>query len=122
MKCEVCGKEIEKSSYCEDIVCSSECFTKKYWLDRVNNKDSKTQVVINGFMYQIGEENSSVYSRGFDGARFEIEFFDGRKIITTNLWSNGPIPDEFKEMLPDNAKWIEPEEQDDENNSRTKSN
>lgn len=105
MKCEICGKEIEKSSYAGAILCSSECFTKYYWKQRVDNKDSKTQVVVNGEMYQIGDEQDKG-SRGFFGHQFIIKFFDGRVVITTNLWYNGVIPEEFRKDLPDNAKFI----------------
>lgn len=110
MKCVICGKEIERSSYSNDTLCSSECFTKHYWLERVNRKDVKTQVVVNHNVYQIADENSSSSFRGFDGRPFYIEFFDGRKVRTTNLWSNGEIPDEFKDKLPDNAKFITKDE------------
>lgn len=104
MKCEVCGKEIEKSKYYSCCVCSTECFTKAYWLDRIKHKNSKTQVVINGIVYQI-EREDAVGMRGFDGSKYTIEFFDGRKVTTTNLWANGRIPDEFRNKLPDNARW-----------------
>lgn len=103
MKCEICGKEIEKSAYSNAILCSSDCHTDHYWLERVNNQHSPTQVVINGNMYQIVSEDSCF--KGFDGRRFFIEFFDGRKVTTTNLWSNGTIPDKYRGRIPDNARW-----------------
>lgn len=106
MRCEICGKEIDRSYYSNAILCSSECFHDHYWLERVHNQDSPTQVVINGCVYQIGEEDSMSSFRGFDGARFEIEFYDGRKVVTTNLWSNGEIPEKFRELIKDNAKFI----------------
>lgn len=105
MKCEICGKEIEKSSYIGNVLCSSECFTKNYWLERVKRKDVPTQVVIGGQVFQIASEDSDRGVRGFGGRRFVIEFFDGRKVITTNLWINATIPEEFIEQLPDNARW-----------------
>lgn len=107
MKCVICGKEIEQSSYGNAVLCSSECFHDHYWQERVNNKESKKQVIIGGNVYQIGDEDSTSCFRGFGGSRFEIEFFDGRKVTTTNLWSNGEIPEKFKEQLPDNARWAE---------------
>lgn len=110
MKCVICGKEIEKSLYSNDTLCSDECFSKHYWLERVNRQDVKTQVVVNHNVYQIEDENSSSSFRGFYGAPFYIEFFDGRKVRTTNLWANGEIPDEFKDQLPDNAKFITKDE------------
>lgn len=106
MKCEVCGKEIEKSSYSNAVLCSSACFFDHYWMERVNNQDSKTQVVVDGWVYQIEPEDSCSSFHGFDGAKFVIEFFDGRRVTTTNLWSNGEIPEKFRDKLKDNAKFI----------------
>ena len=106
MKCEVCGKEIEQSSYSHATLCSTECFNDHYWMQRVNRKDVPTQVVADGCVYQIGDENSNSSFRGYDGRKFVIEFFDGRKVTTTNLWSNGKIPERFRALLPDNAKFI----------------
>ena len=105
LECEICGKQIEKSQYYDNVICSSECFTKHYWLERVKNKDSKRQVVAKGVVYQIENENDRSSSRGFAGAKFVIHFFDGRKVFTSNLWHNGTVPDEFRDQLPDNAEF-----------------
>jgi hypothetical protein len=50
--------------------------------------------------------------KGFGGRKFIILFEDGRKVITTNLWSQGEIPKSFREDLPNNAKFIEDENDD----------
>lgn len=103
MKCIICGKEFDYKTY--DInVCSTQCFDANYWLDRVKNKDSKTQVVYEGVVYQIDREDQS--EKGYYGQKFEIEFLDGSKVLTTNLWHNGTIPEAFKELLPNNAKTL----------------
>lgn len=102
-KCMICGKEITTKKYIENI-CSSECFEKQYWNQRVKRVNEPTQVVINGYVYQI-EREDACGSRGFDGAVHYIKFFNGRIIRTTNLWSNGLIPEEFREKLPNNATW-----------------
>lgn len=31
---------------------------------------------------------------------------DGRKIISNDWWHQGKIPEEFKDLMSDNAKWI----------------
>lgn len=103
MNCEICGQEITNQRWSINV-CSDECFHKHYWLERVNRKNEKTQVVIDGHVYQIGREDSCG-DRGFDGRPFAIEFFDARKVVTTNLWANDKVPDEFRDQLPDNAKW-----------------
>ena len=107
MKCEICGKEIEKNYYGDNILCSKECFTKHYWLGFVARKKDKDVVRINGIHYVIGDENSLSCFRGFDGQRFRVYFIDGRVVETTNLWHQGQIPKEFLEELQDNAFKLE---------------
>jgi hypothetical protein len=52
--------------------------------------------------FHIGPSASNA-SRGFGGRAFIVEFFDGRKVETNNLWSQGTIPAHFRERLPPNA-------------------
>jgi hypothetical protein len=54
--------------------------------------------------YTIENEDTEHY-RGFAGRRFVIRFHDGRIVETTNLWSNGIIPEHFRDRLLDNACW-----------------
>lgn len=64
---------------------------------------------IDGNHYVIGKEDNKAGFRGFAGHKFVIEFISGPhqgKIIeTTNLWHQGKIPEEYRELLPDNARW-----------------
>lgn len=106
MNCVICGKQIEKSKYMNKNLCSSECFHIDFWNEQVENKNDSRIVRINGEQFHIGNENSNTPFRGFSGAKHKIKFFDGREITTTNLWFNGKIPKEYKELLPDNAKFI----------------
>lgn len=66
-------------------------------------------VRINGHHYVIGKEGDGSGFKGFAGHKFIIEFISGPhqgKIIeATNLWHQGEIPINYRELLPDNAKW-----------------
>jgi len=73
--------------------------SKKFWKETLD----ETAVIINGRCYHIGDEDSKSYFRGFGGALFIIEFFDGRVVRTTNLWENGVIPPRYR--VPDNARF-----------------
>ncbi|CAO0836086.1 putative protein OS=Streptomyces microflavus OX=1919 GN=Smic_80960 PE=4 SV=1 [Streptomyces microflavus] len=42
---------------------------------------------------------------GFGGRRFDIEFFDGRRVTTHDLWSQGTIPPKHRERYQDNARF-----------------
>lgn len=105
MNCVICGKEIEKSMFTNKPLCSSECFQIDFWNDNVEAKDKPRIARIKGEQYYIGKENQNGF-RGFCGRKFCIRFLDGREVVTTNLWYNGVIPEDFKERLSDNAEFI----------------
>lgn len=109
MKCEICGKEIEESHYHGSVLCSSECFNKKFWHDIIAEKDK--HIIIDGKCYcDAGMvKNPSPYAfLGHGGRCFWIRFKDGHTLITNNLWFQGEIPDEFREDLPDTAEFFSP--------------
>ena len=108
--CRVCGKEITNKRWYTPI-CSDKCFTKDFWNQKVARKKDPNQVVINGQVYYIANENAAG-ERGFGGAVHYIKFFDGREVRTTNLWANGEMPEEYREKLPDNANWMTKEERE----------
>jgi len=104
MKCQVCGKEIERSNYGGGhILCSSECFNRMFWLEII--EDDRT-VVINGKAYTIGREDAPDWDKGFGGALHRIKYYFGLEVETTNLSYRGEVPAEFRDQLPDNAEFI----------------
>ena len=102
MKCVICGKEIEKSSYSNKVLCSSECFSVDFWNDCLDD----TAIIIDGECYHDGGMKSKNYSGflGFSGALFKIKMNDGRVFETNNLWYNGVVPKE--RGIKDNAIFI----------------
>jgi predicted nucleic acid-binding Zn ribbon protein len=101
MKCEVCGKEIDKSLFTGNTLCSHECFKEIFWREIVANKES--YIIANNNCYQIGNEQPMGGDRGFGGKQFFIELLDGKHFITTNLWHQGSVPEKFMAALPNNA-------------------
>jgi len=79
------------------------CFRCNFWLSFVGRPGG---LVIDGMHFTLGNEDSTVARRGFDGQRFIIATNDGRTIITTNLWANGSVPEHFRSRLPDNARFV----------------
>ena len=106
MNCVICGKEIEKSSHMNADLCGSECFHINFWNENVEQKNDLKIVRVKGHQYHIGDEKDKSLFHGYGGAKWRIKFFDGREVITTNLWHNGEIPESYKELLPDNAEFI----------------
>ena len=104
--CEICGREFDKKHFSgkfENICGLGNCFHEKFWRIIADEKDE--HVFINGGSYYIEDENKGGI-RGFDGRKFRIRKNDGTEIVTTNLWYQGQIPDNFKDILPDNAEFI----------------
>jgi hypothetical protein len=102
MKCEICGKEIEKSKYLGMVICSTECFSVWFW----NVTLDDAAIIINGNCYHDGGIKPSGYRgfMGYGGHSFTIKMNDGRVIHTNNLWSNGAVPKE--RHVEDNAVFI----------------
>lgn len=106
--CVSCGGRIN-IAYMEPtksrLIANSTCFTCDHWLRRIGMAASPQSAIVDGHAYWIGEETDAPPScRGFGGQRYQINFFDGRTVFTTNLWYGGEIPERFRDRLPDNAK------------------
>lgn len=111
-KCRICGKTDNLSNWFECYqtqLMEKEhvCFNCAFWFEKIAQTNENT-VVVDGVRYTIGEENPNSYFKGFGGAEFNIEFFDGRKVVSHNLWRQGEIPEHFRNYpeLQDNARFI----------------
>lgn len=110
--CKVCGitEELHWDKRTETALLEhSMCFTCNFWREKVAIKDDPRVARIDGVHF-IGEDgivqgiDSSFLGHG--GSKFTIQFNDGRKITTNNLWCQGRIPEIWKAQLPDNAKFL----------------
>jgi hypothetical protein len=113
--CKECGKHEDGTwnpEHTQKLRERSLCFTCDYWQDYVDVAahpvDGKRCVrTPDGIHQTIGDENASG-SRGHGGRRFVIVFDDGRRVESTNVWWQGPIPEHFRARLPPNATIEEP--------------
>ena len=72
MRCEICGKEIKESMFIGNNICSTECFTKHFWMKIIKEKDK--YIVINGeCFYDGGNVNNPSCSRLLDGFGFALK-------------------------------------------------
>ena len=104
MKCPTCGQEI--GQFHSDEECMKrhgECFECSLWRERLPLVGNPDVAIIDGTFYTIGDENDPSPSRGFGGDKFVINFKDGRKVTTTNLWCGGHISEHWKPQFPNNA-------------------
>lgn len=82
--------------------------TREFWEKKMAPaiRDDKRTVRVEGTHYMVGDEKANPRGfRGFGGALFLIEFDDGRRVSSTNLWCQGTIPKALSLDLPDNAKF-----------------
>lgn len=114
--CTFCGREftqiMEKKAHLRE-----HCFDCYFWLKKANlaQHHLARRVIVKGEHYMIGENYPEPF-KGFGGRDFSINFHDGRKIKTSNLWYQGEIPKRFKKLLPDNAEFVYQQTDSFENN------
>ena len=104
MKCPTCGEEIGR--FVSDISFMEkhgECFECSLWRKRLPLVNKSNVAIIDGTFYTIGSEDDPSPFRGFGGDKFVINFKDGRKVTTTNLWCGGNVSKHWKPQFPDNA-------------------
>lgn len=109
MKCKLCGNEyqVTVSEHCAEynfMVMEQICFYCAFWRVKQQNKADPRQIVTDGNMYYIGDENASGRQswRGFGGSKFVlVNIATGEVTVTTNLWHNGEIPEHFRAFFPD---------------------
>lgn len=107
--CSSCGQSF-KTTWNEptrsEMIKKHICFSCNFWLFQLNRKGA---IIINGHKYQDGgkiDKSTTGGFVGYGGRDFKIEFNTGKIIETNNLWSQGQLPDRFKEKFPDNAKFL----------------
>lgn len=79
------------------------CFSCAYWLVRI---EQKHDTVIDGRIYGVGNGREGNPHNGMAGRRFDIEYFDGRRVTTFDLWAGSEVPDRYKQQIPDTARFL----------------
>jgi hypothetical protein len=85
----------------EEFIKESQESTTRHFQSIFDRRFDPRSVIANGTAYWVGSAND--YPKGFGGQRWRITWLDGRSIVIDSLWHGGPIPDEWRERLPDNA-------------------
>src|SRR5215469_5247227 len=105
-KCKICnGYEDAKRWNHMNLPEQGICFSCHFWSEHAANAADPRSVRIGGAHFWLGKEDPEIQFRGFGGRQFVIHFHDGRKVTTTNLWSQSEIPEVWQKVLPDNAVW-----------------
>ena len=104
--CSVCNAW--ESQSCWSVPLGGMCINCRFWHDLLAKKDISVRVA--NHHYIIEPEMPKGYGGflGFGGARWDVLFNDGRKVVTHNLWHQGLIPERWRSKLPDNAVFEQP--------------
>jgi hypothetical protein len=95
------------------------CLRCDHWLNLLalaNDSEQAPRCVrIAGHHYLVGDEPAAEALRssigvGFSGREIWIRFNDECVVKTRNLWHQGEVPTRFKDRLPDNARFVAPDE------------
>lgn len=79
-----------------------------YWQKLIDSRANPNHIVVNGSHYTFSPEKPATprHWRGTNGDRYHIKFKDGRVVISTNVWHQGPVPAHLRDQLPDNAEFV----------------
>lgn len=108
MTCSKCGATGYHTNYYKPIPTEMSehqmCFYCNHWRKTAKEPDL---IIIEGTVYRDGGRKSKDYRGflGFGGREFSIEMLDGRKVETNNLWHGGAVPEVWRSVFPDNARW-----------------
>lgn len=81
------------------------CFIDDFWAEAHADYLAGKRLVVDGQSYTIGPERAPS-PKGHGGRRFRIQYPDGRVVESTNLWSQGTIPERRRGRLADTATFI----------------
>lgn len=108
--CNDCGLENYPTSFtekCREKQLMNElgvCFSCAFWRVQI---EKKHDTVIDGFIYSVGDVRKPPNQRmaGMAGRRFDIEYFDGRAVTTHDLWAGSEVPERYRHLIPDTARF-----------------
>jgi hypothetical protein len=84
------------------------CFACHEWINLIGRGGVVVQHGGQRRHFLICEEppaSERIHLLGHGGARFDIQFFDGRQVVSHNVWFQGEIPPHFYDRFPVNAKF-----------------
>jgi hypothetical protein len=112
--CKNCGKRVKTSGWEDDLFTARLCFECYFWLPKTHMDEDADSVRLplraSGVHYTAIMDKAAHYFKGFGGAVFVFEFFNGRIIQCGNVWHQGTIPTKWQEKLPDNGRFLSADE------------
>ncbi|MBB2749261.1 UNVERIFIED_ORG: hypothetical protein FHR35_009174 [Microbispora rosea subsp. rosea] len=66
----------------------------------------EARFVVNGTAYVLASEDAEVVKHMSRRRPWQVEFFDGRTVTTLNPHKQGVVPAQFRDLYPDNARFV----------------
>lgn len=109
--CMHCGKEDSLDNWSpgglrEVMKARTACFGCAFWLEQAQEERELAIVDEEFNHYRLGAEDADRYFRGHAGRRFTIQMLDGTQRVSTNLWSQGQVPQHLRYLFTPNAKEV----------------
>lgn len=91
------------------------CHSCSFWIGRYQghlaHKDAKypekISFIVDGAAYYAHYTREGERGMGFGGSKFIFERLDtGEQFMSRDVWHQGTVPDNLKDLLPDNAKIV----------------
>lgn len=111
--CVHCGR-LFSTNYVEDVEARllkhNRCHTCDFWITLAEEK-ANNRVVVGGVHYQDGGQKSGPRDfLGFGGKKWIYQREGEAVKVTNNMWFQGEIPERFRTLLPDNARFLTDQE------------
>lgn len=106
--CSKCGA-LEEWHYSNEPLDPSTCFSCDHWNQIIQGEHPHGHFIIDGHSYianSTGDNGTRRAGMGYGGRRQIIRTFNGRTVITNDLWTQGEVPSQFRDVLPDNAEFV----------------
>lgn len=87
------------------------CYSCAFWIRLYEeNKNNPNWLIIDGTSYIANPfvpntNNKTRRFMGFGGRTMEAIKNSGEKVISNDWWHQGEVPECFRDIMPDNAKW-----------------
>lgn len=102
-ECRVCHVMFKPNKFTKQAN-RSLCANDDFWYEKTLMADDPNVARIDGVHYIIGLPDQPI--KGMGGHVHKIAFYDGREVTTDNLWHQGTIPFDWRDLLFDNAEFV----------------
>lgn len=110
--CSICGQPININDFDlhqhlpKMMLAEHLCYQCAFWIDKARNPDPNREIIEgNHYIFKPFKEEKT-YFMGMRGHKLYIMKTDGTVKCSNDVWHQGEIPERFRSIFPDTAKFI----------------